>query len=89
MKKGLIIWNIIVTVVALALILSACTSDSRVTVLQGQVAQLQAIVQTQQNDINSLKSVDNQLTTVLQQQVDGLRSEIYGVLQQAGVIKTQ
>ncbi len=80
MKKGLIVWNIIVTVVALVLILTACTSDSRVTTLQSQVAQIQAVVQTQQGDINNLKSADSQLTAVLQQQVTNLQDQINQII---------
>ncbi len=36
MKKSLLIWNIVITVVALALIFGACTSDSRVPWLVNQ-----------------------------------------------------
>ena len=66
MKKGLIIWNIVITVVALALLLGACTDTS----LQNRVAFLEQLVQTQQNEINTLKSTAQQLTVYIQQSLN-------------------
>ncbi len=76
MKKGLLIWNIVVTIVALVLILTACTSDSRVTDLQNQLMQQQVAIANLQNEVNSLKSVDSQITAQLQTQTNNLQDQL-------------
>ncbi|MBN1366435.1 MAG: hypothetical protein JW967_00700 [Dehalococcoidales bacterium] len=68
MKKGLLIWNVIVTVIALVLILGACTSDPTVDWCVSQI-QTQAMTISQlQNDINTLESANSQLTVYIQNQ---------------------
>lgn len=76
MKKGLLIWNVVVTVVALVLIFTACTSDSRVTNLQNQVMQQQVLISNLQNEINALKSVDTQITAQFQMQTNNIQDQI-------------
>jgi outer membrane biogenesis lipoprotein LolB len=66
LKKGLIIWNIVITVVALVLLLGACTDTS----LQNRVAFLEQMVQAQQNDINNLKSTNTQLAAYIQDNIN-------------------
>lgn len=78
-KKSLLIWNIVITVVALALIFGACTSDSRVPWLVNQVQTQAVAIQQLQSDINTLKSTTQQQTayiTSLQNQVNDLQGNL-------------
>ncbi len=61
MKKGLLIWNVIVTVIALVLLFSACTSDSRVDWCVNQISAQAATIQQLQSEVNTLKSTESQL----------------------------
>jgi outer membrane murein-binding lipoprotein Lpp len=78
MKKWLLIWNIVLTIVLLLVALGGCaTSDSRVDwaitqiqALEGTVTQLQSTVQTQGIQIamleSNLQSALNQIQAYLQ-----------------------
>ena len=78
MKKWLLVWNIVLTILLLLVALGGCaTSDSRVDwaitqiqTLEGTVTQLQSTVQTQAIQIatlqSNLQSAINQLQAYLQ-----------------------
>ncbi len=68
MKKGLLIWNVVVTIVALVLVLTACTSDSQLTDLKNKVLQQEVAIANLKSEIDGLKSADAQLTAYIQQQ---------------------
>ena len=66
MKKGLLIWNVIVTVVALVAIFGACTSDSRVDWCVDQIQAQQITISQLQSDVNALQSANSQLVALIQ-----------------------
>ena len=74
MKKGLLIWNVVVTIVALVLIFTACTSDSRVDWCVQQITAQQVTINNLQNDVNALKSANSQLLVLVQQHENRLSS---------------
>jgi cell division protein FtsB len=79
-KKSLLIWNIVITVVALALIFGACTSDSRGTWLVNQYTAQSVTIQQLQSDINTLKSTNSQLTAQIQAQDANLQNQINQII---------
>lgn len=74
MKKGLLIWNVVVTIVALVLIFTACTSDSRVDWCVQQITAQQVTINNLQNDVNALESANSQLLVLVQQHENRLSS---------------
>jgi len=81
MKKGLLIWNIVVTVIALILVFSACTSDSRVDWAVSQITAQAVTIQQLQSEVNALKSGNNQLLIYVQGH-EGRIASIEGTLAQ-------
>jgi outer membrane biogenesis lipoprotein LolB len=75
-KRGLLIWNVVVTVVALVLILGACTSNSQVTDLYNRLQTQAVTIQQLQNEVNTLKSYNQQLTVQIQAQNQNFQSQI-------------
>lgn len=80
MKKGLLIWSVIVTVVALVFILGACSSDAQVTDLYNRIQTQAVTIQQLQNDVNALKSTNQQLTVQIQSADANLQNQINQII---------
>jgi TolA-binding protein len=78
-KKGLLIWNVVVTIVALVLLFTACTSDSRVDWCVTQLTAQAVTIQQLQSDYNTAVSMNQQASVYLQQhaeQINNLQNQI-------------
>jgi TolA-binding protein len=84
MKKGLLIWNVVVTVIALVLIFGACTSDSRIGWAVTQITAQSVTIQQLQSDVNTLQSTSQQASVYLQahaDQITNLQNQINTLIQ--------
>ena len=85
MKKGLIIWNIVVTVIALVMVFTACTADTRVDWAVDQIRTQAVTIQQLQSEVNGLKSNESQLLIYVQGH-EGRIASIEGTLAQVVAI---
>ena len=77
MKKGLLIWNIVLTLVILGTVISACsTSNAQVADLYNRLQSQSITIQQLQNDVNTLESANQQLTQFVQNQTASLQDQI-------------